>query len=263
MRAEADEAPLQAPAVELRGVGQLYRSRDGVLRALDAVSITIREGEFLVIVGPSGCGKTTLLKMVAGLIRPTEGEVRIGGRPVTGPVPGIGMVFQNPVLLRWRTVLGNVLLPVEILRLDRGHYEAAARETLRLVGLEGFENRRPSELSGGMQQRAALARALVHDPTLLLMDEPFGALDQLTREQMNLELLRIWGARRITTLLITHSVQEAVLLGDRVVVMTPRPGRVAEVVEIDLPRPRTAEMQFTAGFASLAEQIAVRIRLGG
>ncbi|HZU18984.1 MAG TPA: ABC transporter ATP-binding protein [Candidatus Dormibacteraeota bacterium] len=257
MRAEADEAP----AVELRGVGQLYRSRDGVLRALEAVSITVREGEFLVIVGPSGCGKTTLLKMVAGLIRPAEGEVRIGGRPVTGPVPGIGMVFQNPVLLRWRTVLGNVLLPVEILHLERSRYEAAARETLRLVGLEGFENRRPSELSGGMQQRAALARALVHDPTLLLMDEPFGALDQLTREQMNLELLRIWGERRITTLLITHSVQEAVLLGDRVVVMTPRPGRVAEVVEIDLPRPRTAGMQFTVGFAALAERITARIRL--
>ena len=173
------------------------------------------------------------------------------------------MVFQNPVLLRGRTVLGNVLLPVEILHLDRSRYEAAARETLRLVGLAGFENRRPSERSGGMQQRVALARALVHDPTLLLMDEPLGALDQLTREQMNLELLRVWSERHITTLLITHSVQEAVLLSDRVVVMTPRPGRVADVVEVDLPRPRTAEMQFTIGFATLAERIATQIRLVG
>ena len=206
------------------------------------MNFTIDEGELITVVGPSGCGKSTLLKILAGILRRTSGTVMIADRKVDGPSRDVGVVFQAPVLLPWRNVLENVLVPVEIQKLDRPRFEQRARDYLKLVGLEGFEQKYPNELSGGMQQRVGISRALVHDPTFLLMDEPFGALDAMTREYMNLELLRIWSESKKTVLLVTHSIPEAAFLADRVIVMSPRPGRIAEILRIELPRPRNLEM---------------------
>jgi NitT/TauT family transport system ATP-binding protein len=226
-------------AIEARSLGKRYRSARGTdLVAIENVSFQVEEGEFVAVVGPSGCGKSTLLRIVAGLIPPTSGEVARVGRSVSRPDREIGIVFQSPVLLPWRTIRENVVLPLEF----RGESRATAEKALALlalVGLDAFADRYPHELSGGMQQRAALARALVTDPSILLMDEPFGALDAMTREHMNLELLRLWTARRKTVLFITHSIAEAVFLSDRVLVMTSRPGTLAETITIDMPRPRT------------------------
>jgi NitT/TauT family transport system ATP-binding protein len=226
------------PFVDVRSVNKVYAGRKESVQALHDVSFSIAESEFVSIVGPSGCGKSTLLKILAGLIPRTSGDVRIGSREVVRPDRDTGLVFQAPVLLPWRTVLENVLLPVEISRLRKKEFHERAASLLRLVGLEGFEQRYPFELSGGMQQRASIVRALVHDPKMLLMDEPFGALDAMTREQMNIETLRIWEASRKTIVFVTHSISEAVFMSDRVLVMTPRPGRLAAVMDIDLPRPR-------------------------
>ena len=209
------------------------------IHALRDIDFEIGENEFVTVVGRSGCGKSTLLRIVDGLVRPTQGRVTIRGKPVERPKRDISLMFQRSALLPWRNVLDNVLLPVEVLRLPRREYRRRAEELLALVGLEGFEGRRPYELSGGMQQRAALCRALVHDPDVLLMDEPFAALDALTREELALELQRLWGEHRKTIVFVTHSIQEAVLLADRIVVMTPRPGTVARIVPVDLPRPRS------------------------
>jgi NitT/TauT family transport system ATP-binding protein len=217
----------------------------------------------VALVGPSGCGKSTLLRIVAGLRSPTGGDVTVDGRPVTRPIAQVGMVFQAPVLLKWRTVLDNVLLPAELAGLEARRYRDRARELLQLVGLGDFEAKLPRELSGGMQQRVSLCRALLLDPPLLLMDEPFGALDAMTRDEMNLELLRVWGesARetvgrdRKTILFVTHSIPEAVFLADRVVVMSPRPGRVARVCPVPLPRPRTVQARASADFGRLALEI--------
>jgi NitT/TauT family transport system ATP-binding protein len=242
--------------IELASVSKTFRSRQGeVVRAVEDVSLGIREKEFVSLVGPSGCGKSTLLKLVAGLTPPTRGAVRIGGQEVREPFPDVGIVFQSAVLLPWRTVLDNVLFSIEMLGLPRHAYRDHARALVELAGLAGFERKYPWELSGGMQQRVAICRALVHDPRLLLMDEPFGALDAMTREEMGFELLRIWEERRKTILFVTHSIPEAILLSDRVVVMTPRPGRLARVVEISLPRPRTAEMEFDARFKDHSHEI--------
>ena len=239
-------ATLQPPAAQLIAVARLnkiYRTLEGAdIEALKDVSFDIRDGEFVTVVGPSGCGKSTLLKILAGILRRTSGDVRLRERPVDGPSRDVGVVFQAPVLLPWRNVLENVMLPVEIQRRDRVEFEARARAYLRLVGLTGFEGKYPNELSGGMQQRVGISRALVHEPALLLMDEPFGALDAMTREAMNLELLRIWDESRKTVLLVTHSIPEAVFLADRVIVMSPRPGRISEIMPIDLPRPRQLEV---------------------
>jgi NitT/TauT family transport system ATP-binding protein len=196
-----------------------------------------------------------LLKILAGLLSPTEGVALLQGTPIAGPRRDIGVVFQAPVLFPWRTVLGNVLLPVDVQRLGRERMEGRAMELLRLVGLDGFEKRYPRELSGGMQQRAAMVRALIHDPAILLMDEPFGALDAMTREQMNVELQRIWMERRKTVIFITHSIPEAVFLGDRVFVMTPRPGRIMDEVRIELPRPRSLDVMTTPEFGAHARRI--------
>ncbi len=242
-------------AIELRDVGKVYATRDGSVAALQSVTFDVEAGAFVAIVGRSGCGKSTLLKVIAGLLPRTTGAVRVNGADVTAPLSDAGIVFQAPTLLPWRSVFDNVLLPAEFLGLDRGLARRRAAELLELVGLKGFERRYPRELSGGMQQRAAISRALLHDPSLLLLDEPFGALDALTREEMNLELLRIWSERRKTSVLITHSIGEAVFLADRVVVMTPRPGRVAEIVPIDLPRPRTATMRLSPEFGQLVRRI--------
>jgi NitT/TauT family transport system ATP-binding protein len=200
------------------------------------------------VVGPSGCGKSTLLRILCGLERRSGGAIRFAGRALEGPSRQVGIVLQAPVLLAWRTVLDNVLLPVEVQRLNRAEHLDRAQALLEMAGLSGFAKRYPFELSGGMQQRVSICRALIHDPSFLLMDEPFGALDAMTRETMNLELLRIWKESRKTAILVTHSIPEAVFLADRVVAMSPRPGRIAEIIPIDLPRPRTLEMFTSAAF---------------
>ena len=225
--------------VDVNGVTKEFRQGVNQVLALDEVHLEVHDGEFIAIVGASGCGKTTLLNLIAGLLGPTSG--RLDRAPSVDRQGGIGMVFQSPVLLPWRNVLGNVLAPAEILRLDRATSEVRARELLAKVDLSTFENAMPYQLSGGMQQRVAIARALLSDPPLLLMDEPFGALDALTRERMNLELQRIFAAGSKTVILVTHSIEEAVFLSDRIVAMTPRPGRVAEIIDNELPRPRSVE----------------------
>ena len=231
------------------------------VHALDAIDLVVPDGEFVAIVGPSGCGKSTLLKLVSGLRAPTAGRISVYGRPVAGPRADVGIVFQSPVLLPWRTVLDNVMLPIDVLRLEKSGFRQKARELLALVGLAGFEMAYPQELSGGMQQRAAIARALVYDAPLLMMDEPFGALDAMTREQMNLEVQRIWRASGKTIIFITHSISEAVFLADRIVVMSPRPGRVLKVLENPMPRLRGLDDMLTPGFGELVREI--RHLLGG
>jgi NitT/TauT family transport system ATP-binding protein len=231
--------------------------------ALSDIEFSVNEGELVVVVGPSGCGKSTLLRILAGLLPQSDGEASLHGTPITGPRRDIGVVFQAPVLFPWRSVLGNALLPVDIQRLGRDKMRARAMELLKLVGLEGFEHRYPWELSGGMQQRVALVRALIHDPALLLMDEPFGALDAMTREQMNQELQRIWMERRKTVLFITHSIGEAVYLADRILVMTPRPGRIADTLKIDLPRPRGLDVMNTPEFGAYVKRIRTGLHASG
>ncbi|BCJ68501.1 ABC transporter ATP-binding protein [Polymorphospora rubra] len=225
--------------IEVDGLHKLYQPRKSEpTLALSDVSFTVRRGEFISVVGPSGCGKTTLLKILAGLSPKSQGTVRIAGQEVTKPLPQVGMVFQAPTLLPWRTIFDNVMVPAEVQKLDPARHRKRAQELLEMVGLDGFERKYPHELSGGMQQRAGICRALVHDPAVLLMDEPFGALDAMTREYMNVELLRIWRESGQTAVLVTHSIPEAVFLSDRVVVLSPRPGRIAEIISIDLERPR-------------------------
>jgi len=242
--------------VRIAGLQKIYKTRDGNdIHALKDVDLDIRAAEFISIVGPSGCGKTTLLKILAGILNRTAGDVTMAGRRLSGPSRELGVVFQAPVLLPWRTVLQNVMVPIQVQRRDRAVFEARARALIAMVGLTGFEHKYPSELSGGMQQRVGICRALVHDPSFLLMDEPFGALDAMTRESMNEELQRLWRENRKTILLVTHSIPEAVYLADRVVVMTPRPGRIVDVLDIDLPRPRTLAMQNTPEFGRFVAAI--------
>ena len=245
-----DGAPSRAgaapAAIRLSGISKSYGGGESGLLALQDINLDIDAGSFVAVVGPSGCGKSTLMRVVAGLIPASSGGIWIGDSQVHGPRRDIGVVFQSPVLFPWRTVLENVLVPIDVQKLGRAANIEKARELLRLVGLSEFEKRYPAELSGGMQQRVGIARALVHEPAMLLMDEPFGALDAMTREHMNVELQRLWRAKPKTVLFITHSIAEAVFLADRVVVMTPRPGRVAEVLDIAMPRPRDLDMMSTA-----------------
>ena len=235
----------QRELIAVRGLTKRYGSD---ITALQSIDLSIGEGELVAIVGPSGCGKSTLLRILAGLMPPTEGEAILHGSRIEGPRRDIGVVFQTPVLFPWRSVLDNALLPVDVQGLGREKMCATAMELLKLVGLEGFERHLPNQLSGGMQQRAALVRALVHDPSVLLMDEPFGALDAMTREAMNVELQRIWMERRKTIVFVTHSVGEAVFLADRVVVMSPRPGRIVDTLAVDFPRPRPLSVMNTEPF---------------
>jgi NitT/TauT family transport system ATP-binding protein len=239
----------------LRGLSKVYLTRDGPVRALEQVSLRARRGEFLSVVGPSGCGKSTLLMIAAGLLPASGGTLSIDGKPVTRARTEIGIVFQNPVLLEWRTALGNVMLQAEAKKLKRTAAERRARKLLEGVGLAGFEHKYPHELSGGMRQRVSLCRALIHEPDQLLMDEPFGALDALTRDQLVLDLQQICNQQRMSVLFITHSVPEAVFLSDRIVVMTPRPGRVDRVIDIALPRPRTLAMRDSSDFAAYNREI--------
>jgi NitT/TauT family transport system ATP-binding protein len=225
--------------IRVDGVSHVFRTGKARLHALDDIDLEIGENEFVTLVGRSGCGKSTLLRIIAGLLPATAGQVTMLGSRVTKPRPDVSLMFQRSALLPWRSVMDNVLLPVEILRLDRKRHRLRAEELLALAGLEGFEDRKPYELSGGMQQRVSLCRALVHDPSVLLMDEPFAALDALTREELSLELQRIWSEHRKTIVFVTHSIQEATLLADRIVVMSPRPGRIARILEVKAARPRS------------------------
>jgi NitT/TauT family transport system ATP-binding protein len=225
-------------AVEVTSLRKSY----GALEAIRQVSFGVGEGEFLSVLGPSGCGKSTLLMMIAGVIAPTAGEIRVKDATVAGPRRDVGVVFQSPVLLPWRTVLQNVLFPVELLRLPRSDYAARAMELLRMAKIDEFAAALPRQLSGGMRQRVAICRALVHNPGILLMDEPFSALDAITRDEMGVELLRIWQANRKTVIFVTHSIREAAFLSDRVLVMGRRPGTIIDEVAIDLPRPRRMAM---------------------
>ena len=242
-------------ALQFRGVGKVFETPTGSLRALSNIDFELRRGEFLSVLGPSGCGKSSLLALGTGLEFPTEGVVDVEGRRVDRPVTDVGIVFQTDVLLDWRTVLGNILLQIEMRGLDVAQYEPRARELLHTVGLAGFERKRPYELSGGMRQRVSICRALVHDPHILFMDEPFGALDAITREQLVMELHRIWNETRKSVLFVTHDIGEAIFLADRVLVMTPRPGRVEEIVDVDLPRPRTVETRESPRFLALVAHV--------
>ena len=246
----------RAPFIRLAGVAKSYGKGERAHLAICDVSFDVMPGELACLVGPSGCGKSTLLKILAGLHPHDAGTVKIGSDAVPfDPSRDVGMVFQQPLLLKWRTILDNVLLPAEILGLPAEASRARARDLLALVGLSGAEDRRPYELSGGMQQRASIARALVHDPKLVLMDEPFGALDALTREKMNLELLRIWRESGKTILFVTHGISEAVFLGTRVVVFTAGPARMADDIVIELPRPRTLDLKTHEAFGAYTRRI--------
>jgi NitT/TauT family transport system ATP-binding protein len=251
--------------IEITGLSKTFpaRGKDAPVEALKDVGLSIRDGEFVTVLGPSGCGKTTLLRMVAGLIRADAGSINIDGKTVTAPGPERAMVFQSIALMPWGTVLANVAFGLKLRGVPRSERESRAMELLDLVGLTGFENRLPGELSGGMQQRVGLARALAVDPKILLMDEPFGALDEQTRRLLQEELLQIWETTRKTVIFITHSMEEAVLLGDRIVLMSPRPGRIVDVLPVPLPRPRAAavdQIEGSAEFAAITAQLWHRLR---
>jgi NitT/TauT family transport system ATP-binding protein len=254
---------LNEPFVQVQNVTKLYGTRGGTVRALDGVSFDVPEFEFLSILGPSGCGKSTLLSIITGLLAPSAGEIRIHGQVVRAPYTDVGIVFQRDVLLDWRTVLGNVMIQAEIRGLDRVAAERRARALLEEVGLADFTRAYPFELSGGMRQRVAICRALVHDPPLIIMDEPFAALDALTRDQMNLDLLDLWDARKKTVVFITHSIAEAVFLSDVVLVMTPRPGRIQRSITVDLPRPRALALRETPDFLGYTGEIVDILKASG
>jgi NitT/TauT family transport system ATP-binding protein len=244
------------PFIRLRNVRKVYRTGGQEFLAVSDVTMDVQEGELVSLVGPSGCGKTTLLKILAGLHSYESGEVRIGSASQPfDPARDIGMVFQQPLLLKWRRILDNVLLPAEILGLPLAQSRERARELLALVGLRGSEDKFPYELSGGMQQRAAIARALIHDPKLILMDEPFGALDAMTREKMNLELLQIWEKAKKTIVFVTHGITEAVFLGTRVIVLTAGPARMADNFRVDLPHPRSLDMKTGEAFGEYTRRV--------
>jgi NitT/TauT family transport system ATP-binding protein len=250
------------PAVRLDGVGQVFESSAGPMTALEDVSLTIAPGEFVSLIGPSGCGKSTLLRIVADLISPSSGAVEVNGRPAHQARIGreYGMVFQAPVLFDWRTVEANVRLPLELMGMERGHRDARVAQMLELVELVSFTRHYPHQLSGGMQQRVAIARALALEPTLLLMDEPFGALDEMTRERLNGEVLDIWAKTGTTVVFVTHSIPEAVFLSTRVVIMSPRPGRIINIVDIDLAQPRNDQTRETEHYFELVTEVRESLR---
>lgn len=245
----------EPPFVQFDNVTKSFDTAKGVITAVDKISFDIARGEFLAIVGPSGCGKSTMLHAVAGLTRPTSGEVRVDTQPVLAPYTDLGIIFQQAELLPWRTALENVLLQAEIRHLPKEDSRTRARELLAQVGLDGFEDHYPDELSGGMQQRVALCRALLHDPEILVMDEPFGALDALTRDQIQIDLQRLWMTRRKTVIFVTHSIDEAVFLADRVLVFSPRPAKIAAEFRVPFERPRQMKTRTTPEFADCVGNI--------
>lgn len=240
---------VKSPFLEIRDVAKIYASKRGNVSALENINLTIYGSEFVSILGPSGCGKSTLLRCLAGLDRPSTGQIIVESNPIDGPPKNMGMVFQRDILLEWRTVLQNVLLPIEVYKLDVEEWRPKALELLDMLGLKRFEHRHPWELSGGMRQRVSICRALLLNPNLLLMDEPFGALDAMTRDELNLELQRISMAGEKTVVFVTHSISEAVFLANRVVVMSRSPGRIVEIINVDLPRPRDLALRESAEFA--------------
>jgi NitT/TauT family transport system ATP-binding protein len=242
-------------ALVAQDILHIYRSGQGDLLALDGIGLTVGKGEFVAIVGPSGCGKSTLLRILGGLLTPTEGSVEMGEQSPGSARRPVGYIFQNVNLMPWRSVLRNVTLPLEISGTPKPRAEQEARDLLALVRLEEFEQVFPRELSGGMAQRVAIARALAGKPEVLLLDEPFGSLDALSRERMNMELLRVWRARQVTAVMVTHDLQEAIFLADRVLVMSPRPGRIQTEVVVDLPRPRTLDVMYTEFFGALSRSV--------
>lgn len=244
------EASDRKAILTARNLEIVYRANGRVTPALRDFSVDVSRGEFVSILGPSGCGKSTFLKVASGLLKPTAGEISLNGKIINGPRPDVGIVFQQATLMPWRTVLGNVLLPIRALKMDMAEGRRTAMSLLKMVGLESFAGHYPNELSGGMQQRVGIARGLVHDPALLLMDEPFAALDAMTREHMMRELQRIWIAAKKSVVFITHSIPEAVFLSDRIVVLSSRPGKLVREMIIDLPRPRTV--------ASMADEKFIR-----
>lgn len=243
------------PIIEVRQVSAVFANANGGLRALEDISFSVAPQEFLCILGPSGAGKSTLLRILAGLLQPTSGEVLFQGQPLRGPRRQVGIVFQKANLMPWRSVLANITLPLELAGVNGAERQAKAQEMIDLVGLQGFERSLPRDLSGGMAQRVAIARALVSDPQVLLLDEPFGSLDALTRERMGSELLRIWQKRRKTVVMVTHSISEALFLADRVLVLSKRPGRLRLDVSVPLPRPRQEAMRYSDLFGRLARQV--------
>jgi NitT/TauT family transport system ATP-binding protein len=260
--ARLDDPVARQAVVEVVGAGKVFGGGTDGVTALQSIDLSIRAGEFVSLIGPSGCGKSTLLRLIADLTAPTNGEIRVNGKPARRARldRDYGMVFQAPVLMDWRTVAKNIELPLEIMGFDRPERSRRSAELLRLVELEGFESRHPWQLSGGMQQRVAIARALAFDPKLLLMDEPFGALDEMTRERMNIEVMRIWRETGTTIVFVTHSIPEAVFLSTRVVVMSPRPGRITRIVDVDLPQPRTFETRESERYFQLVTQVREALR---
>jgi NitT/TauT family transport system ATP-binding protein len=247
------------PMIVVQNLSVVFTDRNGRLHVLDDISFSVRREEFVCVLGPSGSGKSTLLRVLAGLLPPTSGEVRYAGQSVRGPQRGVGLVFQKANLMPWRSVLENITLPLELQGVPLEDARARARQLVELVGLQGFEQALPRDLSGGMAQRVAIARALIHDPDVLLLDEPFGSLDALTRERMGSELLRIWQARRKTVVMVTHAISEAVWLSDRILVLSPRPGKVCLDLTVELPRPRLEEMRYTPLFGEIAQKLRAAI----
>lgn len=248
--------------IVIDNAGKIYQTRSGQTHALEKFSSSIAQGEFVCILGPSGCGKTTLLWAMSGLHPLTSGTIKLDGAPVNGPQAQIGMVFQEANLLPWRNLMQNILFPFEIKRLDPAPYQPRIQHLLDVTGLSGFENKFPRELSGGMQQRASIVRCLSFDPSVMLLDEPFGALDAFTRDEMNLLLLRLWSETKKTIAFVTHSIAEALFMADRILIMSPRPGRLAQEFMVELPRPRTVEMQTSPYFIESVKKIKDVIHSG-
>ncbi len=265
---EGSRKSTEPPLVELRQVSLAYGSGPGRMQALDDATLSIAKGEFIAVVGPSGCGKSTLMKLVTGLLPPSGGEVRVHGQVVKGPIRGVGMAFQAPTLMPWRSTLDNILLPLEVVephkrrfRANKAEYVARVEALLASVGLGGFGEKYPWQLSGGMQQRSSLCRALVHEPDILMLDEPFGALDAFTREELWGVMQKLWMDRRFTAVLVTHDLREAVYLADTVYVMSRRPGKIVKIRKIELPRPRTLETTFTVEFVDIVHELRERIHM--
>ncbi|OGN93021.1 MAG: ABC transporter [Chloroflexi bacterium RBG_13_50_21] len=251
--------PVGEPILQIKHLTTIFPDGNNGLHALDDISFSVYPEQFISVLGPSGSGKTTLLRILAGLLPPTQGEVLFGNSSLQAPRHGVGMVFQKANLMPWRTVLENILLPLEIQHVPHTDALAKAQALVELVGLVGFEDSLPRDLSGGMAQRVAIARALIHEPDLLLLDEPFGSLDALTRERMGTELIRIWQARRKTVIMVTHSISESLFLADRVLVLSPRPGRLRLDLTVDLPRPREEDIRYTPAFSALARRVRAAI----
>lgn len=247
------------PALEVNDLSVVFTDRGSSLHVLDKLSFSVSAQEFVCVLGPSGSGKSTLLRVLAGLLPPSHGELFYNGSRLAGPQQGVGFVFQKANLMPWRTVIENITLPLELQYVTKHEARSQAQALIELVGLEGFEDTLPRDLSGGMAQRVAIARALIHDPQILLFDEPFGSLDALTRERMGTELLRIWGARRKTVIMVTHAIPEALFLSDRVLVLSPRPGKLRLDMKVDLQRPRQDEVRYSTEFGTLARQLRAAI----